>query len=141
MKNVKELTTEELLQILEEVKTEIENREMQELQDDVFKIENQMGYVDQRDLSYEDHRRGTNYIATVSFNPASPGNLDRDFWGKGSGSFRAIPDSLKEKNVIEVAHDYTSGGGNKSRRRDYYMIVKITDDALFLTETEKPESL
>lgn len=141
MKNVKELTTEELLQILEEIKAEIENRKMQELQDGVFTVENQMGYIDQKDLNHEDHRRDTNYVAIVNFNPASPGNLDRDFWEKGSGSFRAIPDYLKEKDIIEVAHDYTSGGGNRSRRRNYYMIVKITDDALFLIEKEKPESL
>lgn len=98
------------------------------------------GYIDQIDLGFENHRRGTNYIATVKFNPSAPGGLDRNFWEKGSGSYRAIPDELEIGDFIEVAHDYTSSGGTRNRRRDFYRIVSVSESELILAEDEAPKS-
>ncbi len=99
------------------------------------------GYVDQRDLHYEDHKRGSNWIASVSFDPASPSALARSFWNKGSGSFRHVPADLVVGQFIEVAFDYTSGGGNRSRKRRYYRVVKSNENVLILIEQENaPDS-
>lgn len=107
---------------------------------ETIKIEISQHYIDQRELGYEDHRRGTNYIATVQFAPSQPGGLSREFWAKGSGSFRAVPDNLEIGDFIEVAHDYTSGCGNRSRKRDYYRIVSVSEGELEFTEDFAPKS-
>ena len=106
---------------------------------ETIKVEVAQGYIDQRDLGYEDHKRGTNYIATVSFDPSQPGSLAREFWLKGSGSFKAIPSNIMTGEFIEVAHDYTSSGGNRNRRRDYFRVVSHNDDELVLAIDESPK--
>lgn len=95
-------------------------------------------HIDQADLNFESHKLGTNWIAIVTFDPGQPGGLDRDFFEKGSGSFRKVPESLKPGDVLEVAYDYTSWGGNLSRRRSYYRVISISDEQLSLEEVEKP---
>lgn len=103
-----------------------------------IKIEIAQGYVDQRDLIYESHHRGTNWIATVSFDPSKPGSMERNFWEKGSGSFKKLPDELALGDFIEIAADYTSGGGNRSRKREYYRAAVITEDELILVADSQP---
>lgn len=98
----------------------------------------QNDYIDQADLEYESHKHGTNWIAIVTFDPGQPGGLDRDFFEKGSGSFKKVPESLEPGDVLEVAYDYTSWGGNRSRRRSYYRVISISDEQLSLKEVEKP---
>ena len=106
---------------------------------ETIKIEISQNYVDQRELVYESHRRGINYIATVQFDPSQPGGLFRKFWSKGAGSFRSIPETIEVGDFIEVAHDYTSSGGNRSRRRDYYRVVSVSECELELFSSEAPK--
>jgi len=96
------------------------------------------GHIDQEDIDFENHKRGTNWVATVSFNPASPGSLDRDFWSKGSSSFKEVPDDLEKNDIIEIAADYTTYSGNRHHIRYYYQIIDIRDEELILEEAEKP---
>jgi hypothetical protein len=77
---------------------------------------------------FEAHKRGTNWIATVTPNRAAPGGLDRTFWRKGSGRWYAAPAPLKAGDLIEFAGDYTSGRGNKTRDRSYVLVLRVDSD-------------
>lgn len=96
------------------------------------------GHVEQEEIAYETHRRGTNWMATVEFSPSAPGNLDRAFWERGSGSYCEVPAALQEGSIIEVAHDYTTGGDNRRRRRSYFRVHRVGDIMLHVEETKKP---
>lgn len=102
-----------------------------------MKITITQGHVDQRGLNFEPHRRGTNWIATVEFNPAERGGLHREFWAKGSGSYRAVPEDLLPGDIIEVADDYTSSSGNKRPSRHYYRITRYTADVIEVEEMDE----
>lgn len=80
---------------------------------------------------FESHKRGTNWIATVKPNRASPGGLDRDFWAKGSGGGRWCkipPSGLRRGDLIEFAGDYSSTRGNKTRDRSYVLVLRVEAD-------------
>lgn len=83
-------------------------------------------------LDYESHKRGTNWIATVTPNRAAPGGLDRVFWKHGSGAWYKAPE-IKAGDVIEMAGDYTSARGNRTRDRRYVLVVRV-EDGYFLGE-------
>lgn len=91
-------------------------------------------YIDQRDLQYESHKRGTNYIASVYKDLSQPNGLSREFWKKGTSIYKYIPDKF---DFIEVASDYKTAVGNKYRRRSYYRFIKIENNILYLEEIIK----
>jgi len=132
------LTDEDLATLYTAIVAERERRTAAERPPDAVVVTIDTGHVDQAIIGYEPHRRGSNWIATVTHDPASPGGLARTFWAKGSGSYRAIPETVAEGDIIEVAHDYTSGGGNRSRNRDYYRLWAVTSAEVILVATTKP---
>lgn len=133
--NLAELTVDELTEMQTEIQKELDKRF---LESGKIKVKVSQRCMDQRELNYEEHSRGTNYIATVKFNPKAAGALDREFWTKASGSYRELPDGLQQGDILEVAYDYTSSGGNRSRRRAFYMVIDISETELSLSEAEKP---
>jgi hypothetical protein len=79
---------------------------------------------------YESHKRGTNWLAVIHVDPESPNGLGRDFCRKAKGEFYYFTDNLKENDAIEIGADYTSSGGNKSRRRQYGLVKSISADKI-----------
>lgn len=80
-------------------------------------------------LDYEAHKRGKNWIATVTPNRAAQGGLDREFWRHGSGRWYKAP-SLTVGDVIEMGGDYYTGRGSALRDRRYVLVVRVEDGYL-----------
>jgi hypothetical protein len=74
---------------------------------------------------WENHKRGRNWMATITVNPASPGGLDRDFSSKAKGSSYYLIPSLSPGDAIEFGADYYSGSGRKNGNRWYGYVVRI----------------
>lgn len=105
-----------------------------------FECSIDLGYLTNAPI-WENHRRGTNYAAVIGRDPKSPGGLSRIFLDKGKGEdFYYGIENLSVGSAIEFAADYTSGGGNKSRRRRYGIVRKLSDGVfkcdLYETPTE-----
>lgn len=97
------------------------------------------GCVDQEELGgYESHRRGKNWVATVVADKSQPGGLSRDFWAKASGSWRHLPADIKAGDVLEIAHEYTTGGGRCDKSRNYIKVVAVTESGLHFDDCGKP---
>lgn len=96
------------------------------------------GCIDQADVVFEDHVRGKNWIATVQFDPKSPGGLDRSFWKKASGSFKEVPGDLTAGQTLEIAADYISGGGKKHPKRRFFEIIAVNATGISLLACEQP---
>ena len=74
---------------------------------------------------WESHKRGKNWMATITVNPASPGGLDRDFVSKAKGDSYYLLPTLSPGDAIEFGADYYSGGGRKNSNRWYGYVVRI----------------
>lgn len=83
-----------------------------------------------KNLDYESHRRGKNWIAYVRPNRAAPGGLDREFWKHGSGAWFLMPRKAKPGDIIEMGGDYYTARGNARRDRRYVMVVRVDDGVI-----------
>ncbi len=104
----------------------------------VSKHELTQGHLDQREVAYLSHKRASNWVATVHFDPTAPNCLARTFWQRGSGSYVAVPASLSPGDVLEFGADYYTGGGYRQERRQYRRVLCVTEDALIVRATGKP---
>lgn len=135
---IKNLSNEQIEALIAELHAELKARKTASVPENATVIAIDNGYIDQSDLNYEEHARGTNWIATVSHDPSQPGGLARKFWDKGSGSYRKVPADLTIGATVEVAYDYTSGGGRRDRKRDYYKVAEVNASELTLAPATKP---
>ncbi len=78
-----------------------------------------------KNIVYESHKRGKNWVATVQPNRAAPGGLDRLFWAHGSGAWYKAPATFYRGDVVEMGGDYYSARGNVSRDRRYVLVVRV----------------
>lgn len=78
-----------------------------------------------KNIAYESHKRGKNWVATVRPNRAAPGGLDRVFWAHGSGAWYKAPPTFYRGDVVEMGGDYYSARGNVSRDRRYVLVVRV----------------
>jgi len=83
---------------------------------------------------WESHKRGKNWLATISVDPSKPGGLDRSFQPKAKGDIYYLVGGLSAGDAVEFGADYYSGGGRKNPTRYYGFIVAIAGDALVLRE-------
>ena len=110
-----------------------ENRQMSILEPITLSIES--GACLKSELpKYESHSRGTNFAAVIGKDPTSPGGLSREFLPKAHGEYAYMVSGLKPGDALEIAGDYTSGGGKRTRSRWYGIVTKITGDLLELQE-------
>jgi hypothetical protein len=101
-------------------------------------IEAPAGYVERRVLPvdgesienpvYESHKRGSNWAAICTGKNAA--NMDRDFLPQ-RGKIIDIS-RLTSGDVVEIAGDYTSSGGNKSNVRVPAVVLSISEDEMVL---------
>jgi len=97
----------------------------------IERIETTDGVIE--NLSYESHRRGKNWIATVKADRSAPGGLARDFWPRvRGGRYGAVPPTLSVGDVIEHGGDYYSGSGRKCPDRRYTRVCVIGDGYLIV---------
>jgi hypothetical protein len=97
------------------------------------------GHVDQKDLHFEDHKRGKNWIARAEFDPDAGGNLAREFFD-GHGRYKKVPEDLAPGDVIEVGYDYYTTSGNQKARRVYYEIAAVDETGVGIFEVDKPSA-
>jgi hypothetical protein len=92
-----------------------------------------------RHACYEAHRRGKNWVATVTKNLKAPGGLERRFWRKGSSINYIIPTGLSIGDYIEFGGDYYSSSGRPARNREYYYVQAIGNEAVWLKTVDKKD--
>jgi hypothetical protein len=92
-----------------------------------------------RHSCYMAHRRGKNWVATVTKDLRAPGGLERRFWRKGSGMYYVIPTGLSIGEYIEFGGDYYTASGRADRKREYYQIKEIGSQAIWLEPIEKKD--
>jgi len=97
-----------------------------------------MGYLDQKELGWCEHRRGKNWIASVAHHPGEPGGLHRHFWKSGSGSYRLMPADTIAGQYLEVAYDYVGSRGKQYRDRLFFRVLQVSEDSLVLREANRP---
>ncbi len=94
--------------------------------DDDFEIEN--GALTQCPC-WESHKRGKNWMATITPSPASPGGLARTFAEKAHGSSFYMLPALEAGEAVEFGADYYSGSGRPNKERWYGYVVRIDAEA------------
>lgn len=83
---------------------------------------------------YENHYRGSNWLALIDIDPSSPGGLDRRFVNRGRGECLYDTAQIGLFDTLEFAADYTTSVGNKKRSRWYGVVTTKTDDFLQVEE-------
>jgi hypothetical protein len=89
---------------------------------------------------WENHKRGKNWMATISVSPSSPGGLARDFLPKAHGEYYYQLGQLNPGTPIEIGADYYSGGGRKRPMRWYGYVIAQTEEYLLLRESSSGKS-
>jgi len=92
------------------------------------------GAILRADIPYETHKRGKNWLAVISRGPRSPGGLARQFLARGHGPYAYIAEDIPEGSALECGSDYYSGGGNPSRDRRYYLLLRKAPGAWTLAK-------
>lgn len=82
---------------------------------------------------WEQHKRGKNWLATLSLNPRKPDGVERKFqeYAKGASFFYFVK-GLTIGSVIEFGADYYTYTDNKYKTRKYFVIDNILEDKLIL---------
>jgi len=94
------------------------------------------GYWNQADELHESHKRGRNWVATVVCDKGQPGGLRRTFWANGTGSY--VAPSCEPGDYVEVAADYFSSGGSRSRRRKFFRVLAVDVEQIIVRESGTP---
>jgi hypothetical protein len=81
---------------------------------------------------YEEHRRGTNWMAIIDIDGTSPGGLSRRFLNHARGECFYMLEQLSLFDPVEFGADYTTSFGNKKRGRWYGVVVAKTDDFILV---------
>ena len=79
---------------------------------------------------YENHRRGSNWLAIIDIDATMPGGLARRFMNHGKGECMYVVEQVGLFDAVEFAADYTTSYGDKRRERWYGVVTAKTDDFL-----------
>jgi hypothetical protein len=101
-----------------------------------FKIEN--GALVEVPI-FEEHERGRNWMAKISFDPRSPAGLSREFMKRARGKYFYMVEGLKVGDAIEFGADYWTSSGRRNTNRVYAAVVSITSTELVLELLSTPD--
>lgn len=101
-----------------------------------FKIEN--GALVEVPI-FEEHKRGRNWMAKISFDPRSPAGLSREFMERARGKYFYMVEGLKVGDAIEFGADYWTSSGHRNTNRVYAAVVSITSTELVLELFSTPD--
>jgi hypothetical protein len=101
-----------------------------------FKIEN--GALVEVPI-FEEHKRGRNWMAKISFDPRSPAGLSREFIKRARGKYYYIVEGLNAGDAVEFGADYNTTSGNRHTNRVYAAVVSITSTELVLELFSTPD--
>jgi hypothetical protein len=94
-----------------------------------FKIEN--GALVEVPI-FEEHKRGKNWMAKISFDPRSPAGLSREFMVRARGKYFYMVEGLKVGDAIEFGADYYTTSRKRHTNRVYAAVVALTSTELTL---------
>lgn len=76
---------------------------------------------------WEDHYRGSNWLAVIDVDGSCPGGLSRRFMPRGKGESLYLVEQLGLFDPVEFGADYTTSVGRKKPRRVYGIVIAITE--------------
>jgi len=85
---------------------------------------------------WEQHFRGSNWLALIDIDASAPGGLGRRFMAKGKGECLFVIEQVGLFDAVEFAADYTTSFGNKRRDRWYGVVTAITDGYLLVEKCD-----
>lgn len=85
---------------------------------------------------FEEHVRGTNWMAVIDVDATCPGGLSRRFLNRGKGECLYDIEQVALFDPVEFGADYTTSLGNRKRHRWYGVVVAKTDGALNIEACE-----
>lgn len=91
---------------------------------------------------FEDHKRGKNWAATITFDDQMA--PERGFWEKckpSSPYYYLLPKEAKIGDLVEFGADYLSGSGHRAQNRKFYKILGISEKELVLFRKDDWDSL
>ena len=83
---------------------------------------------------YEDHYRGSNWLAVIDVDGTCPGGLSRQFMPYGKGECLYLIEQIGLFSAVEFAADYTTSVGKKKPNRFYGVVIAITETELVVRE-------
>ena len=86
--------------------------------------------------AWENHARGSNWLAVVDINGLLPGGLSRKWLPRAKGECFYLVSDLALFDAVEFGADYTTGVGKKKPNRWYGVVIAKTDDLLVLQEAD-----
>ena len=91
--------------------------------------------------AYTDHRRGKNWLATISRDPKGPGGIGRAFQGRGCGEYMYDASALAVGTPVEFGADYYTGSGGKRAERWYGVVVSASPDRVVFAQSTPMASI
>jgi hypothetical protein len=82
--------------------------------------------------AFEQHHRGTNWLAIIDVDGTSPSGLSRQFINRGRGECFYLIEQVKLFDPIEFGADYTTSVGKRRQKRWYGVVTAKTDDFLIV---------
>jgi hypothetical protein len=85
---------------------------------------------------YEQHFRGSNWLAVIDVDASCPGGLSRRWLNRGRGECLYDIEQLALFDAIEFGADYTTSTGKKQRLRWWGIVVAKTDGYIHVEEAK-----
>jgi len=82
--------------------------------------------------AFENHARGTNWLAVIDIDGTMPGGLSRRWIERGKGACIYLVEKIGLFDAVEFGADYMTGTGAKKPRRWYGVVIAKTEDHLAL---------
>lgn len=85
---------------------------------------------------YEQHFRGSNWLAIIDVDGSCPGGLSRRWLKRARGECLYDIEQLALFDAVEFGADYTTSTGNKHRLRWWGVVVAKTDGHILVEEAK-----
>jgi hypothetical protein len=85
---------------------------------------------------WEQHYRGSNWLALIDIDATSPGGLSRKFLNRGKGECLYVIEQVGLFDAVEFGADYTTSVGRRKPARWYGVVIAKTDSFLHVEQAE-----
>ncbi len=85
---------------------------------------------------YEQHFRGSNWLAVIDVDGSCPGGLSRRWLKRARGECLYDVEQLALFDAVEFGADYTTSTGNKQRLRWWGVVVAKTEGHILVEEAK-----
>jgi hypothetical protein len=85
---------------------------------------------------FEQHQRGSNWLAIIDVDATMPGGLSRRFLNRGRGECLYDIEQLALFDAVEFGADYTTSMGRKNKLRWHGIVTAKTDGYILVEESK-----